>query len=92
MIKQAAVEAVAAQKPFSFAVGQVASISPLEIKLNQKITLPASKLMLTSAVKTYGTNNNPYTKDLSLRVGETVILLRCDGGQRYIVLDRLEAP
>lgn len=28
---------------------------------------------------------------LALNVGEKVILLRCDGGQRYIVLDRWEA-
>lgn len=28
---------------------------------------------------------------LSLQTGEKVILLRCDGGQRYVVLDRWEA-
>ncbi len=28
---------------------------------------------------------------LGLNVGEKVILLRCDGGQKFIVLDRLEA-
>lgn len=28
---------------------------------------------------------------LSLKKGEKVLLLRCDGGQKYIVLDRLEA-
>ena len=27
----------------------------------------------------------------ALKVGEKVILLRCDGGQKYIVLDRWEA-
>lgn len=27
----------------------------------------------------------------ALKVGEKVVLLRCDGGQRYIVLDRWEA-
>ncbi|MFG6353668.1 MAG: DUF2577 domain-containing protein, partial [Oscillospiraceae bacterium] len=26
-----------------------------------------------------------------VKVGERVILLRCDGGQKYIVLDRWEA-
>lgn len=29
---------------------------------------------------------------LGLRLGEQVILLRCDGGQQFIVLDRWEAP
>lgn len=29
---------------------------------------------------------------LGLKSGEKVILLRCDGGQKYVVLDRWEAP
>lgn len=29
---------------------------------------------------------------LGLKVGEKVILLRCDGGQKFLVLDRWEAP
>lgn len=29
---------------------------------------------------------------LGLRLGEQVVLLRCDGGQQFIVLDRWEAP
>lgn len=29
---------------------------------------------------------------LALKAGEKVILLRCDGGQKYIVLDRWEEP
>ena len=91
MIKQAAVEAVNAQKPFAFAVGKVRSVDPLEIELNQKITLTAQMLYLTSAVREFE-ENNPYTEDLSLRAGERVMLLRCDGGQKFIVLDRLESP
>lgn len=33
-----------------------------------------------------------FTVHLGLKTGEQVILLRCDGGQKFIVLDRLEAP
>lgn len=33
-----------------------------------------------------------WTVHLALKKGEKVILLRCDGGQKYIVLDRVEAP
>ena len=29
---------------------------------------------------------------LALKAGEKVILISCDGGQKYIVLDRWEAP
>lgn len=35
---------------------------------------------------------NKFVANFSLKVGEKVILLRCDGGQKFIVLDRLEAP
>lgn len=31
-----------------------------------------------------------YKVHLGLNIGEKVILLRCDGGQRFIVLDRVE--
>ena len=33
-----------------------------------------------------------WTIHLALKIGEKVTLLRCDGGQKYIVLDRVEAP
>lgn len=33
-----------------------------------------------------------FTVHLGLEIGEKVIMLACDGGQKFIVLDRLEAP
>lgn len=33
-----------------------------------------------------------FTAHLGLKTGEKVILLRCDGGQKFIVLDRVEVP
>lgn len=33
-----------------------------------------------------------YCVHLALKAGEKVILLRCDGGQKFLVLDRWEAP
>lgn len=38
------------------------------------------------------TGKKKYTVHMGLSVGEKVLLLRCDGGQKFIVLDRLEAP
>lgn len=38
------------------------------------------------------TGKKKYTVHLGLKTGEKVILLRCDGGQNYIVLDRVEVP
>lgn len=120
LIKQAAVEAVNAKDPMSLKVGDVVSISPLKISINQKINIPASQLLLTNAVRDYTVymtvdhstesasggsgdasfashahkyaGEKKYTVHLGLKPGEKVILLRCDGGQKFIVLDRLEAP
>lgn len=114
LIKQAAVEAVNAKDPMSLKIGEVTSISPLKIRLNQKLIIPESQILLTNAVRDFymyevngqtsagktidvgltpgqnGTENKKITVHLGLKVGEKVILLRCDGGQKFIVLDRLE--
>lgn len=124
MIKQAAVEAVNANEPMSLKIGDVVSTTPLKISLNQKITIPATQLLLTNAVRDYTVyatvdhaaddatypsntenaeaassgqgladeNRKKFTFHLRLKVGEKVLLLRCDGGQKFIVLDRLGAP
>lgn len=77
-VKQAAVEAVQAGDPMGLCFGEVTSASPLEITVDQKKKLGRPQLILTSAVRQ------------GLRVEERVILLRCDGGQKFIVLDRWE--
>lgn len=33
-----------------------------------------------------------YRVHLALKVGEQVVMLRTDGGQKFIILDRVEAP
>lgn len=101
LIKKAAVEAVEASSPFAMKIGEVTSVNPLKISINQKIAIPASQLMLTNAVRDHSVymtaaggdgEREKYTVHLGLKTGEKVLLLRCDGGQKFIVLDRLEAP
>ena len=97
LVKQAAVEAVAAGNPMSVCFGTVASASPLKIMVDQKKTLTNAQLMLTNNVRDFTaeiTANGETQKlkiHLGLKTGEKVILLRCDGGQKFIVLDRREA-
>lgn len=38
------------------------------------------------------TGKKKYTVHLGLKTGEKVILFRCDGGQKFIVFDRVEVP
>lgn len=147
-IKRAALEAVLAAKPFSFLYGTVVNASPLQIMVDQKLTLNAEQLILTNAVRDYsvdmtvdlttdaalsdvdlshehgfsgqtntgGEDNHVHsysgetdvagavtlshshkctggkrvTIHLALDKGENVLMLRTDGGQKYIVLDRAE--
>ncbi len=119
-VKRAAVEAVAAGKPFAFVLGKVTSTSPLKVQVDQKLELTAAQLILTNAVRDYtvrmtvdheteetsgGSGDSAfashkhtykgtkaYRVHLALKVGEQVIMLRTDGGQKFIILDRVEAP
>lgn len=138
MIKQASVEAVDAKKPCNILFGRVASTEPLQININQKLTLASDFLVLTKAVQDYevdievsceveeetfkenhthtfsgtdsngdsfsGTTGNGNLKGKhkhkvkgkkkikvynGLKTGEEVIVIRAQGGQKYVVLDRL---
>ncbi len=117
IIKQIAGEAVEASKPVTVTYGEVVKANPLEINIEQKLTLPAEFFVLTKAVTdhyvdmtvnhtteeraggssaaAFASHNHDYQgrkKFLvhnGLLAGEKVILLRVQGGQQYIVLDRL---
>lgn len=122
IIKQAAIEAVAASNPCAIMFGKVISTSPLKINVEQRLTLDESHLILTSNVRDYKTKisfDNPGIKNIvknysmddvpgtdyklsyqqsiqneitvynGLKMNESVMLLQIQGGQKYIVLDRV---
>ena len=78
IVKKAAVDAVNAEKPVNVCFGKVVGTSPIEISVEQKMTLGAAQLILTNTVK-----------DNTLLVGDSVCLLRMQGGQKYVVVDKL---
>lgn len=135
-IKQAGTEANDASKPVQVCFGKVTNSSPLQILVDQKMTLDSSFLVLTRNVTDFTTmvtvqwtsekeneshkhqlknittsdgatiasaytenQNVKHTHDIEgtkqmtihnkLEKGEEVILLRMQGGQKYIVLDRI---
>ncbi|QUI25515.1 DUF2577 domain-containing protein [Vallitalea pronyensis] len=63
----------------AFYYGKVIAITPLEIQVDQRFVLDQDFLVVTSTV----------AGDTALAVGDKVILLREQGGQRYIVLDKV---
>lgn len=74
-IKTAAVEAYKAEQPVELRLGKVLSTDPLQIKISDTVTLTKPFIMLNGDV----------------HEGESVSVIRQQGGQRYLVLgDRTE--
>ena len=120
-IKRAAIDAMIATKPMEVCFGQVTSVAPLQILVEQKMTLGQAQLVLCRNVTDYktqitggniqnfyyeGSPPNISTLPVSpshvhaigkiqvtvhngLVVGDEVILLRQQGGQKYIVMDKI---
>ncbi len=85
-----------ASKPFSLSYGRVEGVSPLRVTLDQKLTLEGNMLLpvLSMRERTFPVLVDGVEKTVTvparLAVGDRVILLRADGGQKFIVLDRWE--
>lgn len=99
LVKKAALDAVASTMPSGVYYGTVTSIAPLKIAVEQKLTLTEKQLVLSSLVQDFNVNmtytndqsteTRKYTIHLGLKVGEKVMLIRVQGGQQFIVLDRV---
>ena len=97
-IKRIAVEAVEASQPTGLVIGVVTSASPLQILVDQRLNLDEDFLILTNLVTDHYVNcelegsTEGCKKALlhyGLKRGESVMMVKMQGGQKYIVLDRL---
>lgn len=99
IIKKAAVEAVEAAKPHRFLYGQVVGINPLNINIEQRLTIDENHIILTSGVQdrqvevelTQGVKKTMKIYG-ALKVGDKVQMLRVHDGQQYVVLDKVVIP
>ena len=82
LVKQAALEAVAAAHPAQAVFGKVTDTEPLAVRIHQKLRLTAEFLALSETVRT-------KLAAKSLRPGDTLLLLQQQGGQRFLALDVL---
>lgn len=80
IIRKASLGAVSNTNPLAIMYGTVVSTSPLEINIDQRFTLPASVLVVPETISKLSGG---------LQQGDRVLLLRAQGGQSYVVLDRL---
>lgn len=88
-----------AKAPLSHATdlvyGEVTSVYPLTIRVDNRFEITSSFIIKTSLVSDFDVNmqvngqTQTYTVKLGLKVGEKVILLRTQNGQRFIIIDRI---
>lgn len=76
VIKQAAMDAVRASNPTKVIQGEVTSINPLKVKIDQKLILDEHFLIVTNEIRS------------SLKKGP-VLVLQQQGGQKFVILGTL---
>lgn len=77
VMKQSARETEKASCPVQICYGKVISLDPLKIQVDQKITLKKAQLVFTRTAYNL------------LDIGVQYFLIRQQGGQKYIVLDKV---
>ena len=82
LIKKISAETIENNKPVAVIYGTVIGIKPLKIQIEQKLLLIEKDLVLTDNVQDFETG-------ATVKVGEKVILLREQKGQKYVVLNRV---
>ena len=76
LIKGLAMAAIEQEKPVSVIIGTVTDVSGLRVETEQKLVIEEDFIIFPKRFYNY-----EWVK------GEGIILLRCDGGQRYLILD-----
>lgn len=104
VIKLAGAQAVNSQNPVNILFGQVIKADPPEVQIDQRITLTADFLIVPESLTYFEvdiTHNHSYIEGETsnalgkvvirkgLNIGDKVILLRMQGGQKYLILDKV---
>lgn len=95
VIKKIVIETMNTNYPLTMMYGTVISTSPLKINVEQKMVLESSFLILTRNVTNYSASvnidgqNRTVTIPNALKRGDNVILLREQGGQKFVVMDKV---
>ena len=105
LVKKAAVEAVDATKPVHLLFGEVISVSPLKIQVDQKSIYTEVDMSVSHITeKRAGGSGDPafeshdheykgrkkFKVHNALIVGDWVVLGRIQGGKRFVVFDRIK--
>lgn len=105
IMKRASIGAVESNNPVTILFGNVIRINPLEVNVHQRFTLTEDFLVVPESLTRYeldlkhnhSTSEGPTGEVLpekivireGLQVGDRVLLIRVQGGQQYVVLDKV---
>ncbi len=100
IIKEASLGAVGAGNPVSILFGEVLNVDDLKIKIDQKLILPKEFFIIPENLTRYEVDlthshnqTGPALGKLvireGLKIGDKVLLLRVQGGQQYVILDKV---
>lgn len=104
IIKKAGVDAVGANNPVNILFGEVLNVEELKIKIDQKFILSKEFFVIPQSLTKYeidlshshNYSNGSTSKELNkiviregLKQGDKVLLLRVQGGQQYVILDKV---
>lgn len=103
-IKKASDEVNKASKPVFLMAGKVETVGPLSVRIDQKLVLPEKALILTDAVRDHDidmtiqgvsidgeasiSGKTTVTIHNALQIGESVLLIRKQGGQQFLIIGR----
>lgn len=103
-IKRAALAAIDASNPVSVMTGTVTNLNPLEVNVDQRFTIDADFLIVPESLQRYEIDlkhNHAYsggdTEDAldkivirsGLELNDKVLLLRIQGGQQFVIFDKV---
>ncbi|MBP2116266.1 DUF2577 domain-containing protein [Paenibacillus silagei] len=91
IIKQASLGAVSNTNPVALSYGTVVLAQPLQIQVEQRLLLTGAALVVVESVMESKAviEGREILLRRGLEAGDRVLLVRMQGGQSYIVLDRL---
>ncbi len=96
LIKLISENTIEASKLTKVVFGKVTSENPLKIKVTQKLILSGSAIVLTrnvtdfeTMVRQSGGEKRSMKIYNALKVGDEVVMSRLQGGQKFLVIDRI---